>query len=39
VSEETYNRAKSNIEAEPVTGLKLKGIGDVTVYNVLAIKE
>jgi class 3 adenylate cyclase len=39
ISQMTYNLIKDQVEAEPVTGLALKGIGEnVTVYHVKQVK-
>jgi class 3 adenylate cyclase len=40
VSRETYNLIQAQVEATPITGLKLKGVGgDVTVYDVTRVWE
>ena len=40
VSQETYDCVKGKVEATPITGLQLKGVGhDVTVYHVTRVLE
>lgn len=40
VSQATYDMVRDRVEAEPISGLQMKGVsGDVTVYHVTAIRE
>lgn len=37
VSQETYKLVKDKVIAEPIHGVKMKGIGEVTIYQILQI--
>lgn len=39
ISEATYEMVKDRVEAEPVTGLEIKGVsGEITAYSVITVK-